>query len=290
MELNALIQEGWAQHHQDAAGVAKRLTDRVGLVADSEGAAKFMNLVNHCIGGHLKDRERARALCEAAARRLSTDVEPAAALYLAVARRLVGDEDGAREMQARLGEDEPARIRVDMLVCEGHMNEGDWPRAQALYETTLATAEALAPGHEAERAVAVVSNNVASELLELPSRTPPQDAFMERAALAAHMFWSRIGTWINSERADYLLSMVYTALHAPDKGLHFAERGLQTIADADGEEPVDEAFLHLARARACRDSGNQREHKASLARAKELATGFDEGLRSWFDGELAKSL
>lgn len=289
MTLSELIQDGWAKHHSETEAVARRLEAGVDLVEDSQGAAQLMNLANHCIGGHLKDRKRALSVCEAAFSKVA-DPEPPAALYLAVARRLGGDEPGAAEMQAQLGDDDAALVRVNMLVAEGHINGGEWERAAAIYERTLTQAEALDEGHAAERATAVVSNNIASELLEVEGRSEQQNALMERAAHASKTFWSRVGSWVNRERGDYLLSLVYTALGKPKEGRAYAEAGLKTIEEADGEERVDEAFLHLARARACRDAGDTNAHRASIARANELAADFESGLVSWFEGELAKSV
>ena len=290
MSLNELIQQGWAKHHSATGEVAALLEEGVNLVEDSKGAANFMNLVSHCIGGHLNNRARALSLCEAAFARIEGEPEPPAALYLAVARRLGGDEAGAQQMQQKLGDDDAALVRVNMLVAEGHMNGNDWTNTVALYEETLTTAEGLAEGNSAERVCAVVSNNIASALLEVDERTEAQNAVMERAAHAGKLFWGRVGNWVNSERADYLLALVYNELGQSDKGRAFAEAGLKTIEEAEGEENVDEAFLHLARARACRDGGDSEAHTASIERAKALAADFDEGLTSWFEGELAKSI
>ena len=290
MTLSELIQDGWAKHHTETEGVATRLEAGVDLIEDSQGAAQLMNLANHCIGGHLKDRARALRVCETAFAKVAENPEPPAALYLAVARRLGGDEAGAAALQTHLGDDEAVPVRVNMLVAEGHMHAADWDQAESLYAQALTTAEGLPEGHGAERATAVVSNNIASELMELKERTTAQDALMEQAALASKEFWSRVGTWVNQERGDYLLSLVYTALGQPDQGRAYAEQGLKTIEEADGEEKVDEAFLHLARARACRDVDDTAAHRASITRAKALAADFDEGLVAWFEGELAKSV
>lgn len=288
MSLDELIQQGWAKHHSETEAVAARLEAGVDLVADPDGAAKFMHLVNHCVGGHLKDRARALTICEGAMSRLDGEPEGKPALQLAVARRLGGDEPGAQALQARLGDDDGALVQVNMLVAEGHMNAGDWDQADALYRETLVVALALPAGHSGERTVGVVSNNIASELLEAEQRTRAQDSLMLDAAEASRTFWLRVGTWVHDERADYLLSLVHTAVGQHADGRRFADRGLQTIAD-NGDESVDEAFLHLARARACRDGGDAEAQQASLARAKTLAADFDPGLVSWFEGEWAKS-
>ncbi len=289
MTLDELIQRGWADHDSQTPEVADRLEQNVGLVADGNGAAQLMNLAIHTVGDHGKDRSRARRICEAALERAGDDPGEAPFLYLAVARHLDDDDEGAMEARLRLGDDPAVPVRVDMLVAQGRMHAGEWDRAASLYEDALSRAEALPSGHRGERATAVVSNNLASELLEKNARTAGQDDLMERAAQAAKTFWTRVGTWENTERGDYLLALVHHALGRHDEARAFAESGLATIA-ANGEEKVDEAFLHLARARACRDAGDAAEQAASLAKAGALAAAFEaDGLRSWFAKERAKS-
>ena len=128
--------------------------------------------------------------------------------------------------------------------------------------------------------------------MRLEERTEAQSALMEQAAQNARTYWLRVGNWVNDERADYLLSGVYHTLGRPEEGKTYAERALATIAanDEDDKEKVDEAFLHLARAAACRDLGEGDEHAASLAHAEKLAAAFEgDWLIDWFQEELAKA-
>jgi hypothetical protein len=82
---------------------------------------------------------------------------------------------------------------------------------------------------------------------------------------------------------------VRNALGNHDEGLKVAERGLKTIAD-NGDEPVDQAFLHLAAAVAQKGLGDTEQHAAEIAKGEALAEKFeDDGLKKWFAGELKKS-
>lgn len=289
--LDELLDTGWAEHDAKTAAVADRLEANVALVADADGAARFMHLANHCVGDHGRDRARALRLCRAALARAGAEPGTAALVQLAVACTMAGDAAGANEAQRLAGEAEAIGVRIALLVAQSRMHEGRWDLAGPLYIDAIARAEALPPGHDAERAAAAVSNNLASELLERATRTPEQDAWMDRAAHASRTYWMRIGTWVNDERADYLLSMVHTALGRPAEARACAERGLATIAAhaAEGGEPVDEAFLHAARARACRDLDDRAAHEASLARAESLGAGFDESLRRDLDAALRRA-
>jgi hypothetical protein len=68
-----------------------------------------------------------------------------------------------------------------------------------------------------------------------------------------------------------------------------ARAGLETIR-ANGEEPVDEAFLNLTLSAAARGLRDKELAESALAAADALARGFDddEGLRKWFADQRAK--
>jgi len=290
MNLDTLIQQAWADHPNKTAEVAERLESGVELVTDGEGAAKFMHLVNHVVGDHLGRREDAERLCEAALQRAGDEPGTAPYVHVAVARTLAGNEPGAEDALARLADDPAQRVRVGLLVALGHGLAGDWQKAAQMYDEQMTRSDALPEGHSAERSFAIVSNNIASEILNAAQRSEVTDALMERAAHAARTYWLKVGNWVNDERADYLLALVHNRLGRHADARTFAERALRTIADADGEEKVDEAFVHLARAAACRDLGRLDDQANSIARAEQLAEGFEgQGLLDWFQDELAKA-
>ncbi len=288
--LDELLQQGWARHDSHTAEVADQLEAHAGLVTDGEGASRFLHLALHAIGDHLGERERSAKLCEAVVKQLGDEAGTPPLIYLAVARRLSGDDEGAIAAQSKAGEDPAIGVRIGLLVAQGLMHGGDWDNAAALYRAQIASASTLASGHAAERGAAVASNSFASELMQLEQRTAAQDALMVEAADNAFDFWGRAGTWVNVERGHYLLTGVHHSLGAYAEAKRHAELGLAVIANGDGEQPVDEAFLHLARATACRDAGEADEQAASIAKAEALAADFEgEGLTAWFQDELAKA-
>jgi len=291
MTLDDLLQQGWMDHAAKTEEVADRLDQGIDLVEDGAGAARYMSLVSHAMGDHLGQRERATTLCERVVAKLGSDAGADAQVYLAVARRLSGDDEGANAAQEAAGAEDPALgVRIGLLVAQGHMHAGAWTDAASLYRAMLTTSQILDKGHSAERTVAVVSNNLASELLGLRERNAAQDGLMADSAKAAADYWGRVGTWVNKERGEYLLSMVHRAMGDSKSARLYAEKGLQTIEKAEGEERVDEAFLHLARAAACRDGGDGEAQSESLATAAALGATFEgEGLLAWFQKELEKA-
>jgi len=304
MTIDELLSQGWADHAEKTSAVADLLEANAALAEDGAGASRFMHLAIHAIGDHLGERERATRLCEGVVKALGDEPGTPPLIYLAVARRLSGDDEGAVAAQdlatKKPGENTPAAagpgegdpgvgVRIGMLVAQGLMHGGDWDQAERLYRAQIATSDVLDPGHSAERACAVVSNNLASELLGLDERSSAQDDLMLAAARNAFTYWSRVGTWVNVERGHYLLALVHAAQKDAVAAREHAERGLAIITKADAEEPVDEAFLYLTHAAACRDLGAPAEHAASLERADALAAGFEgDGLVGWYQDERAK--
>lgn len=290
MSLNEIVNQAWAKHESDTERVALELEKSVELVTaeDAGGASALMNLVNHAIGDHLRQRDRALSICEAVIERLGDGEEVGPWFQLAVASSLAGNQSRTQAAQARLGGDEAVQIRVQLLVAQGRGNGGEWPEAATVYGAAISAADALGEGHGAERAVAIVSNNLASALVELPERELAQEELMLSAANNARRYWLRVGDWINDERADYLLAMVFNVLGRPQDSQRHVERALNTIAE-HGNQPVDEAFLLLALAQAHGLSGAREEREVALERAKALAISFEtDELRAWFDTELAK--
>ena len=106
---------------------------------------------------------------------------------------------------------------------------------------------------------------------------------LELCALASHRFWYRAGGWVEQERSEYLLALTYNALGRFEQAEAAASRALNII-EANGEERVDRAFIHVEAARAARKLGKQEASENSLEIANRLASEFNEdGLREWFD-------
>lgn len=289
MSIQELVKQGWADHADKTAEVADRLEAGLELVEDAQGAIGFMGLVNHAIGDHLGDRERALRINEAAYAKVQSDENRDPLVYLAAARHLAGQSAEAAEAESALGGDPGIRVRINMLVAQGRMHGGDWEVADMLYRATLEESRALDDGHAGERATAIVSNGIAGEAMGLKTRSPVQNELMEAAALGAREFWTKVGTWVNAERAEHTLACVRNLIGKHAEALAHADQGLALIKE-NGEEAVDEAFLNLARATALRGLERTEEHGAAIARAKEIAAGFDaDWIKSWFAEELAKA-
>jgi hypothetical protein len=288
--IEALLRDGFAYHDTQSERLARELEAAAAGPVPAAQLVRFLHIANHTIGEHLGDWPRASALGGKALSGREPDTATAEAWgKLAAARFLAGDVAGATEAEMtavraardwRTGYiDAKAALAVAMIGC------GQIDRATPVYLGVLALARS---GEGAHRGLAIASNNLASELLERPTRSPSQDTLMTLAADAAHEFWLTAGDWRNHERALYLRALVANALGDAHKARELADKALALIK-AYGEAPIDETFLHLARANASAKLGEVEAHRHDLAIADKASQSWiDAGLKSWFAEERAK--
>lgn len=116
----------------------------------------------------------------------------------------------------------------------------------------------------AHRWFGVECNNNCWDLLEKPDRTCEEDEQMVHLAHAACMHWKEVGTSLNHQRAQILLTSVYAHLGYADAAMRHAKRTLD-LCEGNGDEQTtyDRASSYecAARAHAC---------AKEISRAKEL--------------------
>lgn len=140
---------------------------------------------------------------------------------------------------------------------------------------------------------AVGLNNLVWELLGKEARTPQEDDLMIHAAHASRYHWSMVGTAINLQRGEWLISRVYATLNHPESALYHAQRCFYFTME---EELVDFdlAYAYEAMARAYAAAGDEGEYDKYMNLATEAGEKiaaeenknlFFEDLRSepWFD-------
>jgi hypothetical protein len=298
MTFDELISSGWRDHDTATAAVADRLEEHALLTVTPEQAARYAALVVHAVGQHHRDWSRAARLATSAIERVASDhaKDPALApawASAAAAQHLAGDAPGALVSELRAATASPTDalghlLRPRMLVAEALLAADRRVEAVEVFETALDAWEALPPSTTLDRAVAAGGSNITTALLNLTDRTPQEDALVAHGADAARIAWGRAGTWVNHERADYLVALAMNALGRHQEAAAAARAGLGTIR-ANGEEQVDEAFLNLTLCAAARGLGDTALADSALAAADALARRFDDdGLRKWFADERAK--
>jgi hypothetical protein len=139
---------------------------------------------------------------------------------------------------------------------------------------------------KAHRWFAVEFNNRAWELVEQDSRTDEEVREMIDAAHAAAIHWRAVGTPINEQRAECLLTTAYLRTGDAAAALRHAKRGLQLseqTAAGDEETPFDRAMTYASAARAHELLGQADEAKRLMQIAASAAGNLDPDDRRVFD-------
>lgn len=265
-----------------------RALDWAALPADRAPLAAF--LLNHVLG------EKLGGWGEAAGRidRLRKQVVGAplaVTLHAAVADGLAGRSDS--EARGAL----EAASSPQMAACAIELRRLGFAEAQtdALgFAATLGElaqrAAALATGTALDPQLAAGLNNATSRLLDLAPEAG--DALIREAlqtgAAEALRFWQAAGSWVQHERALYLVALVANRVGAPSEARAAAEQALALIA-AHGREEVDRAFLLLQLAGAAAHLGDAAAVRAARSEAHAIRASFTEAsLSEWFAAEEAK--
>jgi len=291
--LDILLYDGFGDHDSGGERYAAELEAAVAGEVPAKHLVQFAKVATHTIGEHLGDWPRARRLGGRLLAGRAPDAETARAWgHLYVARLLAGDVAGAAEAEIDYcrgaGADfRAAIVEMKFLLVAALVGSQRAGEASGIYGGALELARTLGDAAPS-RAIAVASNNLATELLEAPSRTEPEAALMQRAAAASHEFWLKCGNWLNDARGDYLEALVANVLGDPARSTVHIDRAFAMIA-ANGSAPVDETFLHLARAHALRLGGDDAAAAGELELSDSDAEGWDdEGLRAWYAEERAR--
>ena len=130
----------------------------------------------------------------------------------------------------------------------------------------------------AERQLAVDLFNRVWTLMDLPLRTPAQDAEMIHAAHTSRHHWGVIGEPVNWARGEWQVSRVYCVLGRGEPALYHAGRCLELCGE-HGIGDFDLAYAHEALARARLTLGDREQSQAhaadALAAAADIADPDD---------------
>jgi hypothetical protein len=141
---------------------------------------------------------------------------------------------------------------------------------------------------EAQTEFAKKTNGEVWGYLANEKRTAEDDQAMVNAAYASLYHWSKVGTEVNRQRGEWMLSRVYTVLGRAEPAMHHARRCLDlTEAHMDEMAVFDKGYAFEAMARSLALAGETGEAEEFLGKAKAIAeTIDDEEDRRWFEGDL----
>jgi hypothetical protein len=279
-------------HDDDPQAAAQALRSLAQSAIADDDLQRYTWLVNHVIGEKLGDWPNALSL----QRQVGDGREHRAALRnTAIAASMAGDALAGLVAEARFADVaavSPAQAAMSVRLGMLQYAVSDAPTEHAAVALNHCVREIDAwpgLGPLADQFAAAL-NNIVSALLDrsdADAANPVTRAALREGSKLARRAWSEAGTWVNVERADYLVAMCLNKIGDWQAAADAARSGLDTIA-RNGTEDVDRAFLLLELGKACRELGLGDEASSATAQASSLAKQFAEpALREWFESRVA---
>lgn len=267
MAFEQFLQDAWRDHVHDVKGVSARLRGARELMTESAHVAPLTRLIVHVFGEHFGDWDGAQRELQRLSQHALSLQDDAAQSALRIANAALTCAQGKPVPSIGLTTEE----RVAAL-CAGSavaLGRNELHQASDLFDAALALVQPGISGASGfHRPLAVAANNLASALGEMVGRSPAQNALMLRAAQVSRVYWEKAGTWLEVERAEYMLAKsnlragqtgqarphaiaclsICQANQAPDFEFFYAHEMLATVARALNQR--DEFDREMAQAAA----------------------------------------
>ena len=292
--IESLVSNGWEYHESDSERLAIELESASFYELTQDSLLQLLKLSNHTIGEHLHDWNRAAILAEKACSSESVgEVSEASNIQLAIAHYMNDDisKSHQAEINAILGSDNAMStyLSVKALLANALASDSRYDEAFRLVSTLDHFVSRIDEDGPHIRSFAVANNNIASRLIDEVDLSDNSKELMLKSAHSSLVYWQRCGAWENKERALYLLALAFNRIERYDQGLSYCREALEVIR-TNGEEKVDEAFIHLALAKAYLGLNNQEEHLKALTHADQIANDWnDPGMDKWYQEERVRS-
>jgi hypothetical protein len=205
MNFEQLMEQAWHEHGDNPQAVGEQLRLAQAMLNEPQQVGALARIVLHVFGEHLGDWAGARAELALLQEHALCQSDLAAASAVRVGLAALSLAQGEVPQGARLSEEERVHaLSSASAVCLGREEQEN---ATALLDLSLKLAQQLQTSETGwERPLAVAANNLACALGDLDQRSAEQDQQMIRAAQAARQYWALAGSWLEVERADYVLA------------------------------------------------------------------------------------
>ncbi len=268
--------QAWADHADQPEAVARRLQTRTPAPTTPAHIGALARLVVHLLGEHLGHFDDAHwRLAALEAHPLAQD--GAAASELRVGHAALSLAEGLDQTPAAFTLAETVRaLGAAAALCAGH---GQSERALMLLARARQQLADLPDATPADhRPLAVACNNMAWALHERGgARSTVETAAMLDIAAASRAHWSRAGTWLEVERADYCLALTHLSAGRADDALRHAAQCLAACIGHDAP-PFEHFYGHeaIARVQQARGDAVARDHHIAAAQATFERLGADD--------------
>ncbi len=265
--FDAFMARAWNDHATRSEAVARRLRTRTPPPQTPGQVAQLVRFVVHLLGEHLGRFDDARWRLDALRTHPLADAEVQSALQVAGATLDMGEG----RCDTAQGLDAAEAVRAEAAAAALCLGRGQVARAEQLLERARERVAALpAPTPQDHRPLAAACNNMAWALYDLGAqRSAEQTAAMLRLAAASREHWSRAGTWLEIERAEYALALTHLCAGLHDEAWRHAGQCL-AVCLHHAAPPYELVYAHEAMARvhhARREAGELAHHAQALQAA-----------------------
>jgi hypothetical protein len=278
--LRNWLDAAWARHDKEPRALADELLARAATLPDDADGAEAVRLARHTLLAHLDDAAMLQRVLQALPEGQTIGAQKERSAWAVAA--LAGG--GWPDVPAL-----PESVTWLLLgdVAQALLHRGDLSAAR---QRVLAFEDTAAAHTDpaARRAYAATTHNVTLALRTGP-RDAARDALMIEMAELERRAWARAGTWLEVERADYVLAMCHAAIGQGTQALGYATACLQAC-EAHGADAAERFFAHecnVHAARAAGDSASAAAHRARMVAL--LAEVQDAGMKAWCEETLAST-
>lgn len=154
-------------------------------------------------------------------------------------------------------------IRTGGLLGQTHSGEKEMTEEKKFSE------------QECHKKFAVDLNNLVWSLLGKKDRTKDEDEIMIHSAHASCFHWSKVGTSVNLQRGEWLISHVYAVLNRPEGAVNYAKRCME-ITQENNFVDFDLAYAYEGMARAYAVAGDKPRCEKYIKLAQEAGEKIKE--------------
>ena len=188
MDFEAFLNAAWSEHASEPEAVAQRLTQSTAMLQETAQIPPYAQLGAHVFGEHLGQWRRGitflETLTEVPCFTAGTEAD-ATIRRLVAALELANGTPSTERSRLQLSD----HVRVLSLAAAALTGQAQTKRATELFSQALELASGIADDDPAQRALAVVSNNLAADLEEKAERTAGERELMLLAARTARARW-----------------------------------------------------------------------------------------------------
>lgn len=273
--LGPWLGDAWNRHDRESAALAAELQALAATLPDDDDGAQVVRLARHTLLAHLGDADALQRFLAALPRspKLQAPADQADWALATLAGRPV----------APLPEAAAWSTLADVVQAEILRGRLAQARERALAPEAAAAAH---PDEAARRAYAITAHNLALALRVGP-RSPAHDALMIEMAELERRAWSRAGTWLQVERADYHLALCHAVAGQGPRAVACAA-ACREACEAHGADAAERFFAHecsVHAARAAGDANAAAQHRARMVSL--LADVQDAQMKAFCEETLA---